>query len=91
MEFNEEQLENVQGGYSYNNVVDNCIGILYNKSMIRNENLGGGTVTLYLPATVKNELIEMGISLSDEEIIKVTEGLNYRITEYNNNLSIGRK
>ena len=59
--------------------------------MIRNENLGGGTVTLYLPVTVKNELIEMGISLSDEEIIKVTEGLNYRITEYNNNLSIGRK
>lgn len=53
MDFNGDQLENNPAGYTANNSTDNLVEILYNSSISRNAEIGGGTVTLYLPEAVK--------------------------------------
>ena len=89
MEFDEKQLENVNAGYAANNTVERLADLLYNQALIRNETMGGGTMTLYMVSTVIRKLNEMGIVCNGEEQA-VTDLLNERISEYNDQLSHGR-
>jgi hypothetical protein len=89
MELDEKQLENVNAGYAANNTVERLADLLYNQALIRNETMGGGTMTLYMVSTVIRKLNEMGIVCNGEEQA-VTDLLNARISEYNDKLSHGR-